>query len=1499
MAFKIGFLERYRANHEWETIQKSRPVKYIRRYPKKSGKGWNYVYEDSWKHPLKALIECFGIKQKKIDDDYANNNIKEDYGADKQTFSAHVLEYFTNKVKWDNLFSKKEKRDKYKKPVTQKAVEAKAAAVFAEKKEPKAKNTDKMTVNRSLMHKVWSIYSVEGHRIDVAENHNENNSDFVNDLEEATHAYNKKVLNRTSMLKKDVSAIYRFANASTNEVDGYNSLDEYVAQLSKWNAEHEKAGVSERYDITKAGRAYAKIANKETARKIVEDYKNGLLEADENGILQKRKTAEILCFELGEEVSVNKRLSTVNARNVYQVAVKGLNAEKLSDDDLMSSLTAITCASYALRNNKRSELYKKTKDLNLLNQAANIEMQKKVEAELEKRGITFSAESEPDKTTIEFKKRDTSKLSEAMKGNQNAKGNKGGDGGNGNSGNIFKFSSLTNKEKEELGKKITDSIVSEIGKDTVAYNEAESVAELARKWIKNNPQGNAHSFIGDVIINEKSVERDMHHGSKKDSYLKLQTLPSVKDILEKGTYLGYEKDFDGKPIDNHYFSGKIKYGDDEKIVFCRVRENAGDESRFYVHEVFTEDEIKKEATMRTSNPSSLRLTGKPLYSFILQDVLKVKEKPQSDTQMKAEKEISERERENVGLPKVREELGERTSLVDDLSWNPNDENYRYKDTGYITGARKELALSQIRRAGRNKERLRDTDIDWEGIEENKRAAKEVITKSNIFGQVDWDSLKETGMTGGAAFLIDRVYSMIGKEPAEDSAEARRAYVIGVNGLRDRLESAKTVQDVENALREIGEEMEGRFHSVRDTDEYKERAKKVADFRQKVRELKEKDHTLFEAYNHEEYAAKSRADERIRKYLADKKVIRWNQKWWGDKELDKLNTVEKAKFREFQEQVKKEEFAKYNELFAERMKFLEDNGHLKRPQNKYVYPSGSWTYIDFPIEKEMLDAEQNLEIWEKIQGAAAMLENPLYKAWEQLGDKFKVITQHSYRSKTFYQHKADARRGNYDDWEWLKKDTVEVSKKGRERKANFEFIVAEEFNRKGGRNVTAKSTQELKELFNLRDVQSGNWVLKDPESAKWHVDRMTEAFADLCDVTGIPDNLVSLNGRLAVAIGARGTGGEGAAKAHYEPIQRVINITKMKGGGSLGHEWFHAFDNMIMEAMGGTEGQTSSFMTNKYAHLSPTQKKLLQDYLAEKENIKNGIRNWSSEYTVAKLKKACEKKGIAIPESPKEEFQVKVASAFDRLVEAMTKGNVPLFEKLTYSESDWDSAKYNIIKQKEGSSSYTFGNKIYDAGSFEKAMQIINERFDNNFSKNRLEWARMAAAFYNGKPENKYNTVPADLGHKGTDFLQKATLMDIDKSKDYWSSTHEMAARAFSAYLDDKLREQNRFNDYLANYTENKYYKSSLGDSYPFPDGEERKNINEAFKKLFDVIAEEKAIRKSLDLINADILSKSVNSEWEEIENTAEKRKSSKKADVQKSWCYFGRKGNLYFRKTAF
>ena len=288
---------RFRKNvsaDEWNTIEKALSHKYLRKIPTGNPKNpWYYIYKETFLKPFKALKDLFGLSEKRVSDDYERGGIKKDYGADKQTFAAHVLEFFTNKDKWNALFRNKADRDKNKKPVTQKQVEqaykGRAAAAGEKAKEPKR------VINRSLMRKVWEIYSPEAKQILQAEKDAEttDNPTLGKDLQEATEAYTKKLISREDMLKKDLAKIARFANANTSNTEGYATLAEYVAQLSKWNAELESAGNTERHDMKAAGAAYAKIANKETARKILEDYRECLFEADENGILHERDTSKI------------------------------------------------------------------------------------------------------------------------------------------------------------------------------------------------------------------------------------------------------------------------------------------------------------------------------------------------------------------------------------------------------------------------------------------------------------------------------------------------------------------------------------------------------------------------------------------------------------------------------------------------------------------------------------------------------------------------------------------------------------------------------------------------------------------------------------------------------------------------------------------------------------------------------------------------------------------------------------------------------------------------------------------------------------------------------------------------------------------------------------------------------------------------------------------------------------------------------------------------------
>lgn len=112
----------------------------------------------------------------------------------------------------------------------------------------------------------------------------------------------------------------------------------------------------------------------------------------------------------------------------------------------------------------------------------------------------------------------------------------------------------------------------------------------------------------------------------------------------------------------------------------------------------------------------------------------------------------------------------------------------------------------------------------------------------------------------------------------------------------------------------------------------------------------------------------------------------------------------------------------------------------------------------------------------------------------------------------------------------------------------------------GHQVTG---EEIIEIFGIRGGQFGNWTnnLERQHSLNYTFD----AFADLAEVLGIERTSISLpglsRGGLGLAFGARG---RGDAVAHYEPIQEVINITKLRGAGSLGHEWSHALDHLIAQ-----------------------------------------------------------------------------------------------------------------------------------------------------------------------------------------------------------------------------------------------------------------------------------------------------------------------------------------------
>ena len=170
---------------------------------------------------------------------------------------------------------------------------------------------------------------------------------------------------------------------------------------------------------------------------------------------------------------------------------------------------------------------------------------------------------------------------------------------------------------------LENNIVSKVQRGIIHAEEGKKVRQVAYEWVENNIKQPIKTQIGFVIFNGNCIQDSLAHGYGAD---KLDAIPAIKDILHKGIYLGGEKDFDGATINNLFFAGKVDFGDGEKIVFCRVREAEGDKKgkRFYVHEVFTEDEIKGLPSQTgTAAKSGKKSGGKPFYSKILHDILTV------------------------------------------------------------------------------------------------------------------------------------------------------------------------------------------------------------------------------------------------------------------------------------------------------------------------------------------------------------------------------------------------------------------------------------------------------------------------------------------------------------------------------------------------------------------------------------------------------------------------------------------------------------------------------------------------------------------------------------------------------------------------------------------------------------------------------------------------------------------------------------------------------------
>lgn len=147
-------------------------------------------------------------------------------------------------------------------------------------------------------------------------------------------------------------------------------------------------------------------------------------------------------------------------------------------------------------------------------------------------------------------------------------------------------------------------VVGEVKANAIRGKGAAAAIAQARAWAKANINNPIIKTVerGKVVFDEGGIKDSLSHKPLYQN--KLDSVPVIKHVLEDGAYLGSFDDLGGNDIVNHYWAGRARFADGDHLVFVRVREVKGREQRFYVHDVFS-DELIKKATPLTQEEMAL------------------------------------------------------------------------------------------------------------------------------------------------------------------------------------------------------------------------------------------------------------------------------------------------------------------------------------------------------------------------------------------------------------------------------------------------------------------------------------------------------------------------------------------------------------------------------------------------------------------------------------------------------------------------------------------------------------------------------------------------------------------------------------------------------------------------------------------------------------------------------------------------------------------------------
>ena len=508
-----------------------------------------------------------------------------------------------------------------------------------------------------------------------------------------------------------------------------------------------------------------------------------------------------------------------------------------------------------------------------------------------------------------------------------------------------------------------------------------------------------------------------------------------------------------------------------------------------------------------------------------------------------------------------------------------------------------------------------------------------------------------------------------------------------------------------------------------------------------------------------------------------------------------------------------------------------------------------------------------------QYGSFVVQKQVAKPYDALGSRFTRFIQGRSKHKDFQAAYETAltvdgkwsysKQGNLTEeqgWAYLMASTQEAKKQvkkvalvgqvekilGQTTRGHSKVKARKGVTRTGGLQIKDANPERIAKTFGLREIDYGDYLSQ--ADREHHTIQLEQALHDLTDVLELPPDVVSLKGRIGIALGARGRGN---AKAHYEPGRKAINITKFKGGGSVAHEWGHAMDNIVSEHyIPGSENRSEPFLTTDAQHSKvPTElREAVQGVLDAM--LKHPDPEWARKEHAALVEKASKQTEELIDRNNKlvrEANEISKMPTPDRIEGAIrnARANIDMWKKEIADLEAKIKARPNASRGQFGDQrKIDIEHRKYWIQQREEKIELYRKTGGRTpEQEKRLEDAKAEVEGLRGliNQSKREEKKIREIRNAGASDLLKNSVAQGS----YYSKTVELFARSFETYVHEKLKAAGRENSYLVDGM-----KMSIRNPDVYPQGEELKRVMTAMDKLMDTMREGEHLKKSLEALEA-------------------------------------------------